>query len=196
MDFNTDSHTVHLVNRVTEHLGPDATGPVSEEHVWFIRSILESEWETFTGDNEGLTEMKLHRAEAYIWEPPCVKFTIERHGAMQFGSSRAELQEWTINLDTKWKECRTTGYRQISKRQPPWDADPVAEEIAAIILAGDSDDRIEWESPTKAKIFTREFVPSGSQQTTQYRKKRFYEELDGRLMSHGWKRQLHIYMKT
>lgn len=196
MSANTESLEENLVAQIKGILGPNFTGAIPKEKASNIEAILYENWETFTGDDEALAAYKLKRAEEYIWEPPCLKFTIERHGAMKFGSSRAELQEWTINMDTRTKECQESGYRQIYKQQSRWYAEPVAEEIAEIILSGDSDERIEWVNPKKVKVITRNFVPFGAKQTEQYRKKRLYEELDTRLSPHGWERWRHIYTKS
>ncbi len=48
---------------------------------------------------------------------------------MQFGSSRAELQYWNINLDEGTALCGQGGYRQIIPQDPTWKAEPVAEEL-------------------------------------------------------------------
>lgn len=55
---------------------------------------------------------KLGRMEAVRWDPPVLSFTIERHGAMSAGSTRAELQQWRIDLDRKTARCeRSRSYR-------------------------------------------------------------------------------------
>jgi hypothetical protein len=41
----------------------------------------------------------LNRMEKPIWNPPILTFRIERHGAAALGSSRAEVQEWTVDLE-------------------------------------------------------------------------------------------------
>jgi len=40
----------------------------------------------------------LGRMEEVLWSPPDLTFSIERHGAAALGSSRAELQEWMIDV--------------------------------------------------------------------------------------------------
>jgi hypothetical protein len=53
--------------------------------------------------------------------PPVLRFRIEQQGAMTRGSTRAELQVWSIDLKTD----RTTCVRNRSYRQPAPRAEPV-----------------------------------------------------------------------
>ena len=63
-------------------------------------------WREFTGSaSERMHAGKLGRMEAVRWDPPVLSFTIERHGAMSGGSTRAELQQWRIDLDRKTAKC-------------------------------------------------------------------------------------------
>ncbi|QEL17837.1 hypothetical protein [Limnoglobus roseus] len=41
--------------------------------------------------------------EKVAWEPPKIVVRIERHEATMMGSSRAEVQEWTIDLEHRTK---------------------------------------------------------------------------------------------
>jgi len=57
----------------------------------------------------------LNRMERTKWNPPILSFTIERHGAMVGGSSRAELQLW--NVDIEKGEAETDEYSEKTKEQ-------------------------------------------------------------------------------
>jgi hypothetical protein len=46
-----------------------------------------------------MTPNKIERIEEATWEDPIFTFVIERHGRTVHGSSRAELQRWTVDLD-------------------------------------------------------------------------------------------------
>ena len=62
-----------------------------------LEKALAGCWDDFTGDSGGMTPSKLHdRMEEVFWEPPILDFVIERHGGTVMGSTRAELQYWTI----------------------------------------------------------------------------------------------------
>jgi hypothetical protein len=94
-------------------------------------------WDVLADDDGGMTGMKLlGRMENVAWEPPKFIFRIERHGATVMGSSRAELQEWTIDLEQRTKTVQTVGRRQVRPMQGRLDAKPIAEEVAAAILTG------------------------------------------------------------
>ena len=61
--------------------------------------LLKNAWQEFDGsDRCGMKNDKLTRIENARWDPPCLEFTIERHGGTVLGSSRGELQHWMINI--------------------------------------------------------------------------------------------------
>ena len=65
-----------------------------------IEAHLAPVWDALAGDDGGMTSRKLHgRMEVVLWNPPRLTFYIERHGATVLGSSRAEVQEWTVDLE-------------------------------------------------------------------------------------------------
>jgi hypothetical protein len=68
------------------------------------------------------------------WSPPILTFIIVRHGATALGSSRAEKQLWILDIDAMTAEPHRSGYRQIYPKASPWDAKPVAEKLAKLIL--------------------------------------------------------------
>jgi hypothetical protein len=93
-------------------------------------------WDVLAGDDGGMTRSKLFgRMERVVWQPPKFIFRIERHRATVMGSSRAELQEWTIDLEQRTKTVETVGRPQVRPMQGRLDVQPIVEEIAAAILA-------------------------------------------------------------
>jgi hypothetical protein len=46
-----------------------------------------------------MADWKVERAENMEWRSPVLTFVVERHGAAAMGSSRAERQQWTLNLE-------------------------------------------------------------------------------------------------
>jgi hypothetical protein len=68
---------------------------------------------------------------------PVLSFRIERHGAMGVGSTRAELQNWRVDLDRKTAQCeRSRSYRQALPRAEVVRIEPIARELADSIIAG------------------------------------------------------------
>jgi hypothetical protein len=56
----------------------------------------------------------LLRMEDPSWEPPYLRFVIERHGGTVLGSTQATLQHWEVNLDEMTAEIVKTGHRQLA----------------------------------------------------------------------------------
>lgn len=72
------------------HLFTLPKGKISD--VSTVESLLAEVWDEFVGDYGGLAGYKIcGRLEELEWDPPILSFTIERHGTMKYGSSRAEL---------------------------------------------------------------------------------------------------------
>lgn len=115
------------------------------------------------GDDGGMTGMKLlGRMENAVWLPPRIVFLIERHGATVMGSSRAEVQECTVDLEQRTKMVETVGHRQVRPMQSRLDVQPVAEEIAAASLGGRPDDRLKWDGKDHVRLLIGEVLPAGS----------------------------------
>jgi hypothetical protein len=79
------------------------------------------------------------------WDPPVLSFTVERQGAMSMGSTRAELQHWLVDIDRRTARCeRKRSYRQALPRAEAVKTEPIARELANIIVAEGSDPRLKW----------------------------------------------------
>jgi hypothetical protein len=109
-----------------------------------IAALLGGCWHEFVGaDAERMDAGKLGRMEDLRWEPPLLSFTIERHGAMSMGSTRAELQRWQVDLDRMTAICeRGRGYRQVLVRAGGIRVEPIARELVSSIVAGRGDQRL------------------------------------------------------
>jgi hypothetical protein len=171
-------------------------GKIPAELETRVLELLEGAWEFF--DGAGDTKMaayKVWRAEDLCWEPPVLTFIVERHGAFECGSTRAELQEWAVNLETREASQWKKGYRQLLPMEPRWYAKPAAERIAKIILEKKEDSAIRWLKGDKVMILTAQIIPECCKQTRQGRTKRFYRELDAILAPYGWKRSVNVYTR-
>src|SRR5260370_29710154 len=92
---SSNGHNIQRLRNAVEGL---PSGLISEDRANEILSLLADCWDQIQGtDTTAMFAYKLERAERLSWNPPCLVFIIERHGAAQVGSTRAELQEWSVN---------------------------------------------------------------------------------------------------
>jgi hypothetical protein len=81
-------------------------GPV--EMTTHLERLLAEVWDDLGGDNGGMAGIKLiRRMEQVEWHRPIPIFLIERHGGTVLGSTRAELQRWSVDLDRGDGDVRT-----------------------------------------------------------------------------------------
>ena len=83
-----------------------------------------------------MTSFKLFRAENLHWDPPVLSFTIERHGATVLGSTRAELHEWKINMETLTAYFYKGRYRQLMLKSKKLDVKPIAARVCEAVQQG------------------------------------------------------------
>lgn len=83
------------------------------------------------------------RLERMEWKPPLLTFQIERHGRSCLGSTRADLQRWTVNLERKTADCERAGHRQLHPTAPRISIQGLADEVVGRIVRGEPDDRLE-----------------------------------------------------
>ncbi len=152
---------------------------------------LASCWDFLDGsDLERMAPHKLrNRVEDPWWDPPMLCFTIERHGGLAMGSTRAELQRWVVDVDAGTADCCPAGYRQLYKRDAPVKVGPIAEEVVGLILAGQQDPRLTWiELGRRVRVTLSACLPIASnQQTHQGRSRRLRRKLRELLEPQGWK---------
>src|SRR4051794_5739582 len=90
-----------MIDKLQTYLSGLAPGPITDAAE--LEGLLEPCWHAFVGsDNGGMEGRKLlGRMEDGAWDPPLLTFTVERHGATVLGSTRAELQKWTVDLEKR-----------------------------------------------------------------------------------------------
>ena len=129
------------------------------------------------------------RLEQVNLDPPVIRFVIERHGATVMGSSRAELQDWTVDVAARTASY-TSGQRQVYPMEPRLDVRPIAQEISDLITRRQPDPRLKWQSENKDKVRVSigALISAGSavKQTVEGRRKRFRKTLTALLAEHGW----------
>ena len=155
-----------------------------------IETHLAPVWDALVGEDGGMVSRKLHgRMEAVTWNPPTLTFQIERHGATALGSSRAEVQEWAVDLEQRTKNVRLVARRQLKRLRPRFDVMPVAEELASVIRSGRQDPRLKWGGVRRVRLLMENVLPAGSavKETLAGRRKRLREALATLLAPAGWR---------
>lgn len=72
------------MDRLRQHLDRLPQGPIAEPRE--VEDLLRDTWDAFGGDDGGMHAGKLMgRTENMSWDPPCLTFDIERHGAQCWG---------------------------------------------------------------------------------------------------------------
>ena len=163
-------------------------GPVADVHS--LELMLGPIWDTLPSDDPSMTGNKLlNRMERPIWNPPVLVFRIERHGAASLGSSRAEVQEWTVDLERMTTTVNIVARRQVRPPQQGFDVKPVAAELCNAIIAGNQDDRLKWEGDSKVRVLIGKVLPEKSavKDTLAGRRKRLRDELTRLLVQARWK---------
>jgi hypothetical protein len=172
-----------------KHLFALAPGEIAE--TGRVTALLAGCWHEFVGaESQRMHAGKLGRTENVRWEPPVLSFRIERHGAMGVGSTRAELQDWRVDLDRKTAQCESNrGYRQALPRAEGVRIEPIAEELAESIIAGRVDQRLKWQGGETVRVLMAKVFPydSGYMQTVTGRRKRLRAALEPLLARNGWR---------
>jgi hypothetical protein len=175
-------------------------GPVPEALKDAVVDTLAVCWERLEGSREAsMGGYKVRRAEDLRWDPPRLRFVVERHGAREFGSKRAELQVWSVDVDEGTASCYSAGYRQLDKPSLRWKAEPVAAELASLILDGKEDLRLKWLRGGKDRVQLQTWLiipDNGPKKTTSGRRRRLFAALEKHLAPTGWKRTGNTWDKT
>jgi hypothetical protein len=160
-------------------------GPIENAQV---KRLLIKCWELLDGsDQEGTSPEKLcGRIENLRWEPPHILFQIERHGGTVMGSSRAEIHDWAVNVDTGEARCATGRYRQIVSRDRALNVGPLVNRVVDEMRSGKSCPDLKWLAPDTVRINIGHVIPATFQKTTEGRRRRFKQKLEPRLAQLGW----------
>jgi hypothetical protein len=184
------------VDHVRAYLATTQPGQITDTSD--LERLLAACWDEFSGDYGGMEGYKLlGRMEDVTWEPPVLSFTVERHGRTVAGSSRADLQGWTVNTEQNTIFCEPLGFRQVRPMQPWLKVELLAEEIVRLIVAKQEDDRLQWHEDGSVKVLIGKIIPTDSagKQTLAGRRKRFRKALVERLGAEGWGLSAYPYVR-
>lgn len=153
-------------------------------------------WHELTGNEDGgMDGSKIYsslfpynRMEGVTWKPSLLKFQIERHGRTTGGSVYAEVQSWTVNLDTCTAELSEHAkVRQVRKKDQALKAEPIAHEILQLVLRRKKDERLKWSKDTnQVTLLLNKIIPAGNCRTRASRKERFWRAFEPKALEKGW----------
>jgi hypothetical protein len=183
----------HNLDVLRHALADLPAGPILADEKMRIESLLAAAWHELQGGNEEAMEgFKLHgRSENLIWQPPFLRFTIERHGGTVLGSTRAALHRWEVNVESGVAVLGdTSSFRQVAPRAQPLRVDPVVAEVVRAIEHHQEHPALEWRTPTRVRVVASrvEGLGEGFSQTIAGRRRRFTTALDQQLAILGWSR--------
>jgi hypothetical protein len=164
-------------------------GPVGDRHA--LSHVLSATWHDLVGDVGGMEAGKLttERIESPIWNPPQLHFAIERHGGTVAGSTRAEVQHWSVNVETGEASLDRVTQRQLSPTDKRLDVKALARDVADLIMSGTDDERLAWsDGKQRVTVVMSKTVPETHKQTTTARRKRFRAALEPMLAEAAWNR--------
>jgi hypothetical protein len=169
-----------------------------------IIELLAGCWQDLEGaDETSMEAWKIRRAEDLSWNPPLLSFTIERHGATVHGSSRAELHEWTVNLNLATAHCAQGQYRQLKPTAPRLDVKPIAARVCDAVQQGPASNCdlvkqkiVVWRDSGHCSINHLALLPrDGPRETVAGRRRRLRDELRKGMQALGWQLVGHRSMK-
>ena len=175
------------MDELKDYLNRLEPGPV--EKTSHLERLLAAIWDDLGGDGGGMAGNKLIRRMEHVeCHPPLLTCVIERHGGTVLGSTKAELQRWSVNLDRQTATCERAGLRQLSPMASRVDVDSIVDEVAQRIVDGVGDDRLTWLGDRRVRVEVGRIFPdqSGYKQTVQGRRRRLREALIERLSIIGW----------
>jgi hypothetical protein len=173
---------VTAITELRSYLSNLPEGELANEYFDDVLERVETAWLELDGSTESkMTSQKVSRARAFLWQPPCLVFAIERHGGVVQGSSRAELQTWILDLDRRLATRRVDGYRQINARDGRLDIDAIAGELARDIRERRKNMRLQWIGEFRVRVYTEQAIPETNRQTTISRRKKFRVKLEHHL---------------
>jgi hypothetical protein len=107
------------------------------------------------------------------------------------GSVYAEMQSWSINVETGEASFDPHGGRRlVGKKNTSLDVNAIAEEIYELVAAKNPHAWLKWNGSTEVKILVGKVLPSEHipQETLRGRRRRFGLAVDKILVEHGWEK--------
>jgi hypothetical protein len=184
------------VQPLRDALQKTSRGAITEQ-AGHIIGLLADCWSEIAGAHvTSMTASKLDRAEKLSWSPPILSFTVERHGATVLGSTRAELQEWEVDLDLAIARHIGGRHRQLVPAAPRLDVNPIATRVCDVVQQGPASEcdlvkagTVTWLADREVVIKHGDLIPNTGfeyRQTLAGRRARLRRELTDRMTALGW----------
>lgn len=155
-----------------------------------IEFLLAQAWPSLRGSRAGgMQAYKLRgRTEALSWNPPLLTFEIERHGGTVNGSTRAEMQQWCVDVAAHTADIVSTRRRQLHAMASRVNVKQPAAIIAEAILKNQESPSLKRYPDGRVKVLISALFPHGDdfKQTVSGRRKRFRAALDALIQPNGW----------
>jgi len=191
--------TAMPIDDLEEYLRSTAPGALTGSGE--LERLLAQRWDDLRGASDGgmIGRKLLGRMERVQWNPPVLSFTIERHGATVLWSTRAELQRWEVDLETRTATQTETGQRQMRPMAARLDVKPLVSALVPAILGHEENELLKWYPDGSVRVLIGKVLPADSAvpRTLSDRRKRFRQTLSERLAPLGWhESRPNFYMPT
>ena len=187
-------------NSLQEFLSQLQPGAVQDQDQRTVERLLFEVWPTIEGaDSGGMQDYKLlGRTEKMTWTPPNLFYSIERHGGIVLGSTRAELQNWVIDTSSLKADISSGGHRQLDPMAKRLDVKPIADEIAELIVNNRESSKLKRFPDGRVQVLIGPIITGRCEGTETGRRKRFRAALESRISPHGWIKvgKNNMYKKT
>lgn len=171
-----------------DYLNCFTNGPI--DNVEHLERLLADCWDDIPGARDEQTRgyKLLGRLEEPIWEPPLLRFSLERHGGTAMGSTRADIHDWVVDISTGEAYIERRRKRQVRAKAAPVSVKEIATDLAKIILQDSRDDRLQYLNDGVVRIKMNDILPHGTdfKITVRGRRKRLCRYVLEILSPHGW----------
>jgi hypothetical protein len=162
-----------------------------------LLKLVGAGWQELSGsDDTSMDAWKILRGEGpekITWNPPCLSFVIDRHGGTALGSTRAERQQWTLNLESLTADPLQIGFRQLRRNAPKLDVKALADDVCKAVQEGPTSTAqlvskaiVVWKNNHELTVFHGKIISGAYQRTISGRRKRFRAELETQMKLIGW----------
>jgi hypothetical protein len=190
------------IQELSELLRKLPDSPIASELRTKVIHLLGTCWDQFSGT--AATKMEWWKVERengprdLKWQNPVLSFWIARHGSLVNGSSRAEKQQWSLNIEKLTAEAMTIGHTQVYPVAAPFRTEKmaaIADNVCVAVQEGPDSlsdckkqEILIWVGNDQVEVKHGVLVPdAGYQQTTAGRRKRFRAILESKMQAIGWK---------
>jgi hypothetical protein len=118
-----------------KYLADAEEGPIPD--VDTLAGLLAACWHELAGSRETRMSIRklLGRIASAEWRRPVIDFIIQRYGGTALGSSRAELQRWSVDVAARTAAWSSAGRRQVRPTQMRLNVRSLADELAHLVAS-------------------------------------------------------------